>query len=157
MWLLGTGPIHSTKAVSTLLNYGALIFIFLNKKKRHILCSVCMYTYKPEEGIRSHYRWLGAENWTSGRAVNYWAVFPVPLYLPFNLCMCMHEYACVYCVHSWRSEDSFQEPAVSFHMDSGDWAQARTVTSESSRLTLMAIYRGVSILDANTRIQATGA
>jgi hypothetical protein len=34
MWLLGTGPIHSTKAVSTLLNYGALIFIFLNKKKK---------------------------------------------------------------------------------------------------------------------------
>ena len=46
-------------------------------------CSICMYTCVPEEGIRSHYRWLWASMWLSEielrtfqRALNYWAISP---------------------------------------------------------------------------------
>jgi len=51
-------------------------------------CSICMYTCVPEEGIRSHYRWLWATMWllgielrTSVRAassLNRWAISPAP-------------------------------------------------------------------------------
>jgi hypothetical protein len=60
------------------------------KKKRHSIYFMYMSTLSeevtPEEGIRSHYRWLSATMWllgielrTSGRAVsalNHWAISP---------------------------------------------------------------------------------
>jgi hypothetical protein len=55
---------------------------------------ICIYTCMPEEGIRSHYRWLWATMWllgielrTSGRAVgalNHWAISPAPTFLFFK-------------------------------------------------------------------------
>jgi hypothetical protein len=67
-----------------------LYFIWGFKKKDllYIKCSACMYTYMPEEGTRSHYRYLWATMWlmeielrTSGRAasaLNLWAISPAP-------------------------------------------------------------------------------
>jgi hypothetical protein len=66
-------------------------------------CSICMYTFIPEEGTRSHYRWLWADMWLleielrpSGRAasaLNCRAISPAPLmsslsYDSFSCCSC---------------------------------------------------------------------
>ena len=59
-------------------------------------CSVCMYTCMPEEGIRSHYRWLWSTMWLLGielrtyvravSALNLWVISPVPWfsYIPWT-------------------------------------------------------------------------
>ena len=54
-----------------------IIIIILKIYLSCIQCSACMYACRPEEGIRTHYRWLGATMWlleielrTSGRAVS---------------------------------------------------------------------------------------
>ena len=53
-----------------------------------MLCSACMYASRPEEGTKSHCRWLWATMWllrielkTSGRStstLNRWAISPAP-------------------------------------------------------------------------------
>ena len=63
-------------------------FFFLKIYLLCIQCSVCLYACWPEEGTRSHYRWLwatmwplGTELWTSRRAIrapNLWDISPAP-------------------------------------------------------------------------------
>jgi hypothetical protein len=53
-------------------------------------CSICMYTFMSEEGIRSQYRWLWATMWLLGielRTLNWWASLssPSPLYVSTNV------------------------------------------------------------------------
>jgi hypothetical protein len=77
-------------SLSLLSGYPTISVKFL-KKKMYVCMYVCIYEYTPDtpqEGIRSHYRWLWATMWllgielmTSGRAVsalNRWAFSPAP-------------------------------------------------------------------------------
>ena len=70
--------------------HNSFYFYFLMTYLFHVYeCPICMYTYTPEEGIGSHYRWLWATMWllrielrSSGRtvrALNRWALSPAPI------------------------------------------------------------------------------
>jgi hypothetical protein len=121
MWVLGI-ELGSSGRVASALNHRAISpapqsrFILFLQIFLVYECSICMYTCEPEEGIRSHHRWLWATMWllgfelrTSGRSVgalNRWAIsqgWPwTPdrsscLYLPRGRIMCVTHSASLGC------------------------------------------------------------
>ena len=75
---------------SSLPPYFSFFWFFFFFFKRFIYfmheCSICMYTWRPVEGISSQYRWLWATTWLpgiefktfgrTGGALNYWTISP---------------------------------------------------------------------------------
>ena len=110
LWL--SGPISSYTTLSQSVFY---FYFFL---KIYLLCIQC-FARIPEEGTRSHYRWLWANMWllgielrSSGRAarlLNYWAVSPAPNQFFKIITGTIHSWRLLYFPIIWSSSFSHSE------------------------------------------------
>ena len=106
-------------------NFFFKIFIYL----LCIQCSACMCACGPEEGARSHCRWLSATMWllgielrTSGRAdsaLTLWAISPALVLISLNLILCVW---CIWKHVQWMwGHYVFESQRTTYNVSSRNW------------------------------------